>query len=43
MGKVRNIFALDVARYTNTANLQRDNFQNAKSVWNEAMQLIAAA
>ena len=43
MAKVRNIFALDVARYTNTANLQRDNFQNAKSVWNEAMQLIAAA
>ena len=43
MGKVRNIFALDVGRYTNTANLQRDNFQNAKSVWNEAMQLIAAA
>mgnify|MGYP003339236510 CR=1 FL=1 len=39
---VRNIFALDVVRYTNTANLQRDNFQNAKSVWNEAMQLIAA-
>ena len=42
MGKVRNIFALDVGRYTNTANVQRDNFQNAKSVWNEAMQVIAA-
>jgi len=43
MGKVRNIFAVDVGRYTNTANIQRDNFQKAKSIWNEAMQVIAAA
>ena len=43
MGKVRNIFAVDVARYTNTANIQRKNFQNAKSIWDEAMQVIAAA
>ena len=42
MGKVSNIFVLDVGGYTNTANLQRDNVQNAKSVWHEAMQVIAA-
>ena len=43
MGKVRNIFAVDVGRYTNPANTQRKNFQNAKSIWHDAMQLIAAA
>ena len=43
MGKVRNIFAVDVGRYTNTANIQRVNFQKAKSIWDEAMQVIAAA
>ena len=43
MGKVRNIFALDVAGYINNARKQRDHFQNAKSIWHEAMQLIAAA
>ena len=43
MGKVRNIFALDVGRYINNARKQKDIFQNAKSIWNEAMQVIAAA
>ena len=43
MGKVRNIFALDVGRYINNARKQRDNFQNAKSIWHDAMQVIAAA
>ena len=43
MGKVRNIFAVDMGRYTNAANIQRENFQKAKSIWNEAMQEIAAA
>ena len=43
MGKVRNIFAVDVGRYTNAANIQRVNFQKAKSIWDEAMQVIAAA
>ena len=43
MGKVRNIFAVDVGRYTNTANTQRINFQNSKSIWDEAMQVIDAA
>ena len=33
MGKVRNIFAVDVGRYSNAANIQRDNFQKAKSIW----------
>jgi putative transposase len=43
MGKVRNIFAVDVGRYTNAANIQRVNFQKAKSIWDEAIQVIAAA
>ena len=43
MGKVRNIFAVDVGRYINSVKDQRDNFQKAKSIWNEAMQVIAAA
>ena len=43
MGKVRNIFAVDVGRYTNTANVQRINFQNSQYIWDEAMQVIAAA
>lgn len=43
MGKVRNIFAVDVGRYTNAADIQRKNFQKAKSIWDEAMQVIAAA
>jgi putative transposase len=43
MGKVRNIFAVDVGRYTKAANIQRENFQKAKSIWDEAMQVIAAA
>ena len=37
------IFAVDVGRYNNTANIQRDNFQKAKSIWDEAIQVIAAA
>ena len=41
MGKVRNIFAVDVGRYTNATNIQRDNFQKAKAIWNDAMQVIA--
>jgi putative transposase len=42
MGKVRNIFAVDVGRYINNAKEQRENFQKAKSIWYEAMQVIAA-
>ena len=43
MGKVRNIFAIDIGRYSNNARSQRDNFQYAKSIWNDAMQVITAA
>jgi putative transposase len=43
MGKIRNIFAMDVGRYTNTVNIQRENFQKAKSILDEAIQVIAAA
>ena len=43
MGRVRNIFAVDVGRYINNAKDQRDNFQKAKSIWDDAMQVIAAA
>ncbi len=42
MGKVRNIFAVDVGRYSNTVNIQRESFQKAKSIWDEAMQVITA-
>ena len=43
MGKVCNIFAVGVVRYINNAKGQRDNFQKAKSIWDEAMQVIATA
>ena len=43
MGKVRNIFAVDVGRYINNAKDQRDNLHKAKSIWEEAMLVIAAA
>ena len=42
-GEIRNIFAIDVGRYTNNARTQKDNFKKAKSIWDEAMQVIAAA
>lgn len=40
MGKVRNIFAVDVGRYTKKASEQRLAFQKAKSIWNEATMRI---
>ena len=46
MGKVHNIFTVgvdSVGRYINNAKNPRDNFQKAKSIWDEAMQVIAAA
>ena len=33
MGKVQNIFAVDVGRYTKTAQEQRDAFATSKSIW----------
>ncbi len=43
MGKVRNIFAVNVERYTKTAPDQRIEFASAKSIWDEATQRLLAA
>jgi len=43
MGKVRNIFAVDVGRYTKNATEQRDAFAVAKSIWDEASIRLFAA
>ena len=43
MGKVRNIFAVDVGRYTKTAQEQRNAFAIAKSIWDEATQRLLVA
>ncbi|WP_419235372.1 IS6 family transposase [Rickettsia endosymbiont of Nabis limbatus] len=43
MGKVRNIFAVNVGRYTKTAPDQRIEFASAKSIWDEATQRLLAA
>ncbi len=42
MGKVRNIFAVNVGRYTKTASEQRIAFASAKSIWDEATQRLLA-
>ncbi len=42
MGKVRNIFAINVGRYTKTAEEQRSAFAAAKSIWDEAAQGLLA-
>ncbi len=43
MGKVRNIFAVDVGRYTKNAQDQRAAFAMAKSIWDEATQRLLVA
>ncbi|KJW02141.1 hypothetical protein REIP_0144 [Rickettsia endosymbiont of Ixodes pacificus] len=43
MGKVRNIFAVNVGRYTKTSPEQRIAFASAKSIWDEATQRLLAA
>ena len=43
MGKVRNIFSVDVGRYRKNANERRYAFAAAKSIWNEATQRLLAA
>lgn len=43
MGKVRNIFAVNVGRYTKTASEQRIAFASAKDIWDEATQRLLAA
>ena len=43
MGKIRNIFAVDVGRYRQNATNQRSAFNHAKEIWNEAAQGLLAA
>ena len=43
MGKVRNLFAVDVGRYTRSAQDQRDAFKAAQEIWDEAAQRILCA
>ena len=43
MGKVRNIFAVNVGRYTKTAQEQRDAFAVAKSIWDDVTQRLLSA
>ena len=43
MEKVRNIFSVNVGRYSQTATKKRDAFQQAMTIWNEAnLSLIHA-
>jgi hypothetical protein len=39
MGQVRNIFT--VGKYKNTDSEQRDQFNNAKDIWDQAASLIS--
>lgn len=43
MGKVRNMFAVDVGRYTKRAIDQRTSFAAAKAIWDEAAHRLLAA
>jgi hypothetical protein len=43
MWKVKNIFSVDVRRYTKNAEDQRLAFAVAKSIWDEAAQRLLAA
>ncbi len=40
MGKVRNIFAVPVARYKNSAAIQKQKFNEAMSIWQEASKEV---
>jgi len=40
MGKIRNIFAVHVGRYSNSAPVRRRAFLEAKNIWNEATQSL---
>ena len=40
MGKVRNLFAVAVGRYTNSAHQRRSQFQKAKETWQDAASEI---
>lgn len=43
MGKVRNIFSVEVGRYTKLAAAQREAFRKAKAIWDEAATGILCA
>ena len=43
MGKIRNIFAVDVGRYAQNATDQRSAFNKAKAIWDDAAQELLAA
>ena len=43
MGKVRNLFSLEVGRYSNTATSQRRTFKAAHKIWSEAAQGLLCA
>jgi len=43
MGKTRNIFALAVGRYCKSASEQRQQFHNAKNIWQSAAVEILCA
>ena len=40
MGKVRNIFAVPVARYKNLASTQKQKFNEAMNIWQEASKEV---
>jgi putative transposase len=40
MGKVRNIFAVPVARYKNSSSIQKDKFNEAMDIWQEATKEV---
>ena len=42
MGKLRNIFAVNVGRYNNKMSVQREAFQNAKLIWDNAAMILVA-
>lgn len=42
MGKLRNIFAVEVGRYNQNVGAQREAFQNAKSLWDNAAMILVA-
>jgi len=40
MGKVRNIFAITVARYRNSRQTQRTKFNEAMNIWQESSKEV---
>jgi len=42
MGKVRNLFSVDIGRYTRNADEQRIAFAKAQVIWTEASQMLLA-